>query len=481
METFLVILLLCVSITFFLTSCTFTRRLLSFPTPYKTHYMRDIPGRTIIYHGANISNYSKHSGPPLPSTGIGVAGLTWHGEKEASDLESWGFNIVRYTVFWEAIEPIRGQYDNAYIDSVIEKIRLLGNHGVDVIVDIHQDLFAQRYHGDGFPEWAVRDDGKKFEFQESWAMNYFQPAVRACFDNFWSNKDGLLDANVAMIEHVLLKVKEIPNVIGIDVINEPWPKGFFLKFERKELTHYYEKLMEMWLKHNNGYPHLMFEPWMSTSAGYPTNLRVNNWKGTHFCGLVYMPHYYDFFCEQRKPYRWFNRQVMKRGMNIRSSEAEEFESPMLYGEFGFPLAVKNCKKAYQNFLDLADKHTVGWCHWAYDKNIHSEYGLITEGGKPTEYLGLLVRIYPQRIGGTNAKYSFKKDVFKMTWDYKDSDWISPINNPTEVYVPESWEVEIESDCPFARTDTKVLFDHRSNGKRKHNVKITVKNRNGFPL
>lgn len=457
--------------------CTFTRRLVSFPTPSKARRIYDLHGRTVIYHGVNLSNYSKHSAPPPDSTSRGLAGHPWHGEKEADDLKSWGFNLVRYLIFWEAVEPTPGNYDDAYIDSAIANIRMLGDRGIDVIVDLHQDLFAQKFHGNGCPEWAIRDDGKKFEKQQPWALNYLQPAVQASFKNLWSNKDNLLDYNIKMVEHVLLKVKQVPNVIGVDVFNEPWPDGWPLTFERKSLSNYYKRLWDMWQNHTNGYPFLAFEPWMSTSAGYPTNIRLKNDSP----GFLYMPHYYDFFCEQNKPYKWFNRQVLKRSMNIRSYEAQEFKCPVIIGEFGFPTGAKNYLKALDDFFELADKHRIGWAYWSYDKIIHNDRGFLNEDGTPADnkFLSKLVRIYPQFIQGRNEKYQFVNDVFTMTWDYNPSDYTAPISAPTQIYVPSSWDVIIETDNTFSKNDNKILVEHSMNSNT-NKIIITVVNRNGFP-
>lgn len=475
----IILFFLCVLL-ILLCSCTFTRRFLAWPSPHRQRFMLDDDKRISIYHGVNISNYTKHCAPPFDFSGRGRAGHPWHGEKEASDLESWGFNLVRYLVHWEAIEPVRGKYDESYIDTVVSKIEMLGRHGISVIVDVHQDLYAQRYHGNGFPDWAVRDDGKKFEFQTPWAMNYLQPAVRACFDNFWSNKDGILDANVAMIEHLLVRLVKIKNVLAIDVLNEPWPKGWPLTFERKILSKYYQRLAVVWSKHGIERPYLGFEPWMSTSAGYPTNLRMKKAK-SNFSGLVYMPHYYDFFCEQDKPYKRFNKLVVKRAFNIRSYEAQVFKCPVVYGEFGFPSSAKGYLSGMKDFMSLADRHRASWCYWSYDKLIHNDRGFLNDDGSVAKngFLLELVRIYPQKIFGVNPKFKFDGKTFEMEWEF-DTPTSVPLPKPAEIYVPAAWDVEIESLGPACRAGNKVFVEPYTPSKRQW-VKIILKDRNGFPM
>jgi len=449
---------------------TFLKRFLSFPSDKKTRYIRDAQGRIVIHHGVNISNYSKHSGPPGETRPR--AGHPWHGEQEAANLQAWGFNLVRYLVHWEAIEPTRGTYNEAYLDRVIEDIEMYGRHGIEVVVDFHQDLFAQKFHGNGFPEWAAIDNGKPFKLQEPWAMNYFQPAVKESFKNFWKNKDGLLDSYIAAVEHVYLKVRTCSNVLGVDVMNEPWPEGWFLTFERTDLSNFYDRLKEVWLKHGNGYPYLMFEPWMSTSAGYPTNLRMDNER---FIGAVYMPHYYDFFCEQGKPYGWFNKIAMKRALNIRCSEAQEFKCPMIFGEFRFPVVSKNYREAFSDFYQLCDEHSVGWTYWSYDKLVHNDRGLINDDGTPASNSILfdLVRIYPKRIVGEGARYGFDGNVFTMSWKSTGDCGL------VEIYVPAAWDVVIETENPY-RVSGDTLFVTSYPKGCKNKVTVTVKSKNGFP-
>lgn len=459
-------------------SCTFTRRLVSFPNLNKVkHFWRE--GSPIILHGVNFANSSKEAGPIDSATGRPTAGHPWHGEKEFALLERCGLNFSRYLVFWEAMEPTRGTYDEEYFDTVEQKIRALGDHGVYVVVDIHQDLFARRYGGNGFPDWAVRDDGKSFKRQEPWAKNYFQPAVQACFDNLWSNKDGILDAYIELVRKVYRRLGRLPNVIGIDIMNEPWPKGWPMTFERKRLSSFYETVRQrVWAEeaHDDDGVLAMIEPWMSTSAGYPTNMRKPIWYGDPRMTIGYMPHYYDFFCEQGKKYTWFNKLCMKRGMNIRSAEAQEFSTPMIIGEFGFPGSSKGHIEALDDFLALADRHSASWAYYSFDQPFCSDRPLLDENGNPTVFLAHLVRIYPMRINGLDVRYCFNDDVFTMTW----KNAIGPNFTESEIFVPEEWEVEITADGGYRREGRRVFVDCAGPGN-PHKVTIRVLNRNGFPL
>jgi len=35
---------------------------------------------------------------------------------------------------------------------------MLARHGIAVLLDFHQDMYNEKYAGEGFPDWAVIDD-----------------------------------------------------------------------------------------------------------------------------------------------------------------------------------------------------------------------------------------------------------------------------------------------------------------------------------
>ena len=56
---------------------------------------------------------------------------------------------------------------------------------------------------------------------------YTAPEVASAFDALYSNKDGLLDKMFAFWTQVAQKFKDNPNVIGYDILNEPWPANMY--------------------------------------------------------------------------------------------------------------------------------------------------------------------------------------------------------------------------------------------------------------
>jgi endoglycosylceramidase len=184
----------------------------------RTHgkWIVDEQGRVLILHGVNLSGWSK--APPF---------LPWQSKDEVTVLRKWGFNSVRYLIVWEAVEPQPGQYDDAYLDRVAERLDWCREAGLKVILDMHQDLYARKYFGDGAPEWACLDDGIAHSPPlGGWFMGYLSPAVMRAFDGFYANKPGpggvgIQDRFIAMWQHVAERFRDDANIIGYDLLNEP--------------------------------------------------------------------------------------------------------------------------------------------------------------------------------------------------------------------------------------------------------------------
>src|SRR5580698_5064030 len=70
-------------------------------------WIRDDLGRVRIFRGANVSGRSKL--PPF---------LPFDDPTYFDPLAAWGWNAVRLLVMWEALEPDRGVYDDAYLGKV---------------------------------------------------------------------------------------------------------------------------------------------------------------------------------------------------------------------------------------------------------------------------------------------------------------------------------------------------------------------------
>ena len=181
-------------------------------------------GRVVILHGLNMV----YKRPPYAPQAVGF------GADDARFLRYNGFNTVRLGLIYKAVEPQPGRYDGDYIDAIRSTERMLASHGIFSLLDFHQDLYNEKFGGEGFPDWAVLDDGLPAEPLTGFPTTYLtSPGLNRAFDNLWANADGPggvpIQARYAaawarVADGVQATTRESS---GYDLMNEPWPGSDF--------------------------------------------------------------------------------------------------------------------------------------------------------------------------------------------------------------------------------------------------------------
>jgi hypothetical protein len=212
---------------------------------------KDAQGRTLILRGVNLAGDSKI--PAMPSADprmVSYVGRPFpldQADEHFRRLASWGLTFERLIVPWEAVEHAGpGHYDTAYLDYLHEVVRLARDHGIRIIIDPHQDGFSRMFGlGDGAPFWAGEAVGLGPEPPEAPGQpprNYWPPTgarhgALTMDTLFWAGNDfapGLtVDGQpvqdylqghfINAVRAVAERLKDLDNVVGYDMYNEPTP------------------------------------------------------------------------------------------------------------------------------------------------------------------------------------------------------------------------------------------------------------------
>jgi hypothetical protein len=236
----------------------------------------DETGREVILRGVNLGGDCKvpypDGGTDRPSDFHDHRKVSFVGRpfplEEANEhlgrLRGWGFNCLRLLTTWEAVEHAGpGLYDEAYLDYLAEVTRRAGQHGLQVFIDFHQDVWSRMSGGDGAPGWVFEALGLDFtkfgaagaahvmqhlydydspvKRQEdrypmmTWSRNYHYPVNGICWTAFFAGRtftpdwriegrnvqDYLQDHYLGAMRAVAERVRDLPNVMGFDSLNEP--------------------------------------------------------------------------------------------------------------------------------------------------------------------------------------------------------------------------------------------------------------------
>jgi len=424
------------------------------PKKGRTKYFRDKDERILFFHGVNICNSSKWATDRLP----------WHKKEDYQKLKDHGFNLVRFLVFWEAIEPEPSKYDLEYIKKVREHISILNDLGISVLLDVHQDLYNKKFSGNGFPDWTLPKEETPFKHQEPWYKNYTQKAVQNSYKHFW-NDSPLKMRYTNMLIYLQEQFENTPNVIGIDVMNEPFPTlPRLFNFEKKVLAEFYQYIVERSRASNCSKIPFFFEPGVWCSTGIPTQFN----EGIFTPWRNFIPHYYPPLCHNKGVNGPISKWLMKVGIRAKAREAQNMGSPYILGEFGLGVGVKNRLDGIKDFLNLANKYNMSWMWWSFDKEEHSTQGMLDATGNPNEVMKALTQAYPQKVAGFDPVFRNEGNTFYLEYT---SDKISDF--PTEVYVPGT-VVEIKSNTTVVQEITPigriVEFYHLVPGKQTIEIK-----------
>lgn len=230
-------------------------------------WLRDRWGRVVILRGVNLSGSSKVPTKPNGATHLND-GFFEHrhvsfvgrpfpleeADEHFTRLRAWGLTTLRFLVTWEAVEHEGpGIYDEAYLDYLRAVIEKAGEHGFNVIIDPHQDVWSRFSGGDGAPGWTLECVGLDLtRFHEAgaaivhqvhgdpfppmvWPTNGSRLAAATMFTLFFAGSDfapaTLIDGEpaqeflqrhyIAAFQKVAERLKDLDCVIGYEVFNEP--------------------------------------------------------------------------------------------------------------------------------------------------------------------------------------------------------------------------------------------------------------------
>ncbi|HNJ59654.1 MAG TPA: cellulase family glycosylhydrolase [Chitinophagales bacterium] len=435
--------------------------------------IQDQYGRQLILHGLNTSASAKSD--PLGSPWITEADV----DREAIDF---GFNFVRYLIFWDGIEPQKGVFDEAYLDRVQERVEWYTKRGMYVMLDMHQDLYAQKFDGDGAPEWAIRSgNNKPIEIGDDmpWWLKNIDPAIIAAWINFWEYKEhkDLQDHYALMWQKAINRFKDNPYVIGYDLMNEPWGgdliKSFITReFERVQLTAFYNRLIPK-IREVDPDGYIFFEPTPApVTFGFPSTLMPI--RDTRVPSrLVYAPHCYPFDTHEGNGYTQSSKKNLIDWENQRKKEVSPIvhgNIPLMTGEFGLGYWQTGFDTYLKDFNNMSDRNQWHWAYWSYDL-----YGWSPIDGNrnPTPIRDYIVRAYPRAVAGKIVSFDYNPDTRIFNLKYNNN---NDIDKPTEIAVPKFCYPNGFDAIVSGASDYSTSFDEQFQIfkiKSKLNTEITV--------
>ena len=398
-----------------------------------TGRLRDALGRDVVMRGVNAGGRSKwapflpfHMDPAAPLAEVRAQADTFFGR-----LPAWGLDTVRLTLSWEALEPVQGAMDLAYLDRYEALVDAAWGQGLRVIVDFHQDVFASPFCGDGFPPWTVvtADPGPPRHDCPEWFQGYLTGAeVKACFDALWDPASGIEDALGGMWDVVAARLAEHPGVVGFEILNEPgWGTAKDVDaWKRDVLTPFHGRLAAR-LRDAAPLALVLYD-----STGVDAVINDQARFRPDGDGLVFAPHLYDFgLLSGGAP---MGVPVPEQAIAAHAAWGAGAKTPILLGEFGVggdpdPLA--------QQWLDRTmgaiDEARISATLWELSQSAElwngEDLSVLDASGAERPVLDVYVRPWLRALAGTDAHF---------TWDRvsgtAEASWVAA-DGVTEIVIP----------------------------------------------
>jgi endoglycosylceramidase len=447
-------------------------------------WITDARGRVVLLHGVNMVN-------KLPPYFPAARGFS---TDDARYLASEGFNTVRLGIIYKGLEPTRGSYDRAYLERIARTQRVLKRAGIFALIDFHQDMYNERFNGEGWPDWAVQDDGLPAEPDEGFPGNYLvMPALNRAWDHWWAGDGGFQDSYAAAWREVAARFRKEPNVLGYDMLNEPWPGSRYASctgpdgcpgFDTATLTAFHAKVLAA-IRKADPRSTVWYEPLLTFDFGADTahgdlgggtgftwhNYCLGSLPGTP--GGDAPPDARQEGCQTEEDMVFDNADAHSK----RTGDAS------LLSEFGATDALDNV----QRIVDSADDHLVSWQYWSWFNEDpcckRPAEGVIRDLSKPPtkdnlkqDKLDVLVRPYPQVVAGTPTKLHFDTDSKQLTFEYA-LDRPRARRLATEVFVPrrhypKGYSVKVAGARVLSRPGARLLRLAAVRGAKK--VTLTLR-------
>jgi endoglycosylceramidase len=417
------------------------------PFGHVGRWITDAEGRVVLAHGVNVM-------PLYPNMDAIEFGF---GEDDLRFLRRNGLGLVRLGLAWEYVEPAPGVYDEAYLDRIRRVVDLLGRSGIPVLLESHQGMYARRYSGGGFPDWAAQDDGLPAQPDVGWPYNYFvMPAQNRAWDHFWANDRGpsglgLQDSFAAAWRHVATRFRDAPSLIGYDIVNEPWPGSVWPTcanplgcpvFDSVRLTTFTRRVVRE-IRRADPTSLVWYEPAPVFNAGADSS---HGSAGDGRAGFAF--HVYCEFGE----FRTSTDCDTTAGLTFANAERQAGETgdALLIGEFS---RVHNPADA-GNVVRRAEQGMVPWIYWSYwdtgwadgvyDERIQAGWNVIgdpsrppAEGNAHPAVLDDIVRPHPVAVAGTPERVAYDAGSrrFDVEWTTARVGGGSLATSVTEIVLP----------------------------------------------
>jgi len=315
-------------------------------------------------------------------------------EASAAKFEELGFDVMRLTINWSAIEPKPQKYSDAFFSKVELVLDMARRHHFRVILDMHQDAYSKEIGEDGAPLWAIVPPPAQLLSGPSDDSRRTSPEVLNAGFNFFANAqatDGraLQDAFDTAVSMMARRWSLDPVVLGFEAFNEP------VVLHQDQLDAFHGRFADTLHVIDKDAP-VLFEP-VATRNQFDHSL-VPATPFMHGPGVYTVHIYTGIFSSVDYASDWKN---LRPSMVAAVAEAAAWGTPLFISEYGCDQTTALGPQWMSHELDLQDEMLASSTAWAWEPGgwgIRDLDASQTIDYKP-QTIAVVSRPYPRAVAG----------------------------------------------------------------------------------
>lgn len=392
---------------------------------------------------------------------------------------------------WHMVEPVAGEYNETYIQNVVDLVEKLNEHSMYVILDMHQDCWSPRYcdaHGipseyaqgyntsdykpggsKAYPEPIVKPTydtkghitncGDVSNHLIGWASCYITYAVGAASQRLYDNDQGILDRFGKFWQLIASKVGKYPNVLGYELLNEPWLGDVPLSFaeliptnpnwdlwfpkvsDRRNMANMYKELHNYIRKVDND-TIIFFEP--ATGGNFldafpvgfeegPGGPQYNDRQALSYhvyCPFIDTKNASDFIQYLLRILSVGSCNLLNDVMyDIRRDDARKLNLAGFLTEFGNAGSGVAAEETINFAANKMDEFLHGWTYW---------YLTPDPMVKNSTVIRALARPFPHKIAGIPSLFQFDPQTKNFTLEYLPCEEKPCVDALTEIFTSKNY-------------------------------------------
>jgi endoglycosylceramidase len=404
--------------------------------------LRDALGRAVLLRGVDAGGRSKFA--PYVPFDFAASDFSTALNAYLDRAQSWGVNVFRLPFTWAAVEPTQGMDDAQFLQRYDALVDGAWTRGIRVVIDFHQDIYAENFCGDGFPAWTIPDPKPAPHHDcPNWGSFYTSDAnVVAAFDRFWAAGSTVRSAYNALWSRLSARYADKPGVIGFEVFNEPNNGSASLHdWEASTLTPFYSSMAAQ-LNASAPKTLLFFD-----APGVEAALQSTNIQKPTGVNWVFAPHYYQAIAVIQSGDG--DPDQVLGGIQNWLQYATQWNLPLFVGEFGSSHDSANAADFLTAHWNAFDQLSVSGTEWEYSvaaEDWNAEhFGMAQPDGTPYPVASAIARPFARALSGSGAQASWDAKSKTWTLTFTGDGNVSEVSLPAAGF-PKGADIGLTSGC-----------------------------------